>query len=128
MKTDIDVINRMLNNYFSSSKSNNNDNPEYYVKVLSISKNKSIVFAEFAFKADETYCCSELTCHFEPNWEKIRSRAIESDVVLAKPLTIEFKVTVEKGAKFEVRKSFGLPLESDSYEYDEKFSESKTKT
>ena len=125
MKSEVEVINRMLNNYFSSSKSNNKDRPDYYVKALTISNDKTTIFAEFAFKAEETYCCSELTCHFGPDWEKIRNKAKESDVVLARPLSIEFKVSVEKDARFEVYKSIGLPLESKGYEYNEKFSESK---
>ena len=123
MKAEVEVINQIFTNYFSSSKSNRVDIPKYYVNVLSIGETKSVIFAELTFKAKETYCCSELTCHFGPNWEKIRNLAKESDVILSKPLTIEFYVFVEKGAKFEVRESFGLPLESKEFQYNETFSE-----
>jgi len=58
----------------------------------------------------------------------IRAKAKEYDVVLAKSLSIEFKVSVEKGAKFDVCKSIGLPLKSKGYEYNETFSETKRKT
>ena len=54
MKSEVDVITRMLNNYFSSSKSNKYERPEYYVKVLKISKDNSTIVAEFAFKAEKT--------------------------------------------------------------------------
>jgi hypothetical protein len=123
MPTKESIIENIFVSYFASGKKDPDGSPYYEVFVKSISNQNHHIGAEVHFKSGYTYCCGELTCHFKPNWNRIRELAKNSGLVLSETLSIELEVFVEKGAKFNVHKAIGIPSESEAYRYIEVFSE-----
>lgn len=109
----------MFESYFSSDS----NSATYGLRIVSLDSGKKRISAELTFKGNEAYCCSELTCHFKPDWDRIRKIAGDKGVVLSMPLLIDFSVTVEEGAKIETNTSTGLPPESTLQKYIEIFNE-----
>lgn len=119
MTKDIEILQSMFENYFSSDS----NSPTYGLRIVSLDSGGKRISAELTFKENEAYCCSEATCHFKPDWGRIREVARDKGVVLSTPLSIELSVTVEEGAKIETNTSIGLPPESELQKYRETFSE-----
>lgn len=109
------VFYKMLDRYFSGQKGTH----DYEINDVSVSNKLNFIELVFKFKNGASYCCPELTCHFNPNWDKIRELAAKEDVALSKPLKIRFHVTVESGASFTAN----IPKNHSDYEYEEVFSE-----
>jgi len=93
------------------------------VKLSSRATDGSVVWVGLRFLKDETYCCSELTCHFNPQWAGFRSAAAKDGIRLAAPLAIEFCVTVEVGASFTRYDEVGVPAHDEAYTYNYVFTE-----
>jgi hypothetical protein len=105
------IIDDMFKNYFASG------DQEYGVNVIRLSENESKIDACVTFKKDHRYCCSEITCHFKPDWSRIREKAQELGLALNTPLSVEFHIVVEDGTLLEVNSSIGLPLATEAQEY-----------
>ncbi|WP_123639258.1 hypothetical protein [Marinimicrobium koreense] len=119
MTKDLEILQSMFEDYFSSDS----NSPIYDIRIVSLDSGKKRISAELTFKEKEAYCCSEATCHFKPDWSRIRKIAVDKGVALSTPLSIDFSVTVEEGAKIGTNKSIGLPPESALHKYRETFSE-----
>ena len=95
----------------------------FNVKLCSRTSDGTVVRVGLRFLKDETYCCSELTCHFNPQWAEFRSDAAKNGVRLATPLAIEFRVMVEVGANFTRYDAVGVPPHDEAYTYKYVFAE-----
>lgn len=116
MVKNLEVLDLMFKRYFDSGKNN------YAVKVVGLDANKSDIDVNLTFLSEEQYCCCEVTCHFEAEWEKIRELTLRSSVVLSKPLAVNFNVSAETGAIFETPVVKGAEMDKSFY-YQERFSE-----
>jgi hypothetical protein len=120
MTSEIELINGLFASYFSSGQSKS----QYRVDVVSLNESNSKIFVNLSFLKGQTYCCSEVTCHFKADWSRIKIRAKEVGVLLAQNLSIEFNVVVENGSLFTLG---SFPKESEMFKYKEIFSESASK-
>jgi len=116
MVKDLEVLDLMFKQYFDSGKNN------YAVKVVGLDTDKSNIDVNLTFLSEEKYCCCEVTCHFKAEWERIRELALRSSVVLSKPLAVNFNVSVEAGAIFEIPVVNNSET-AKSFNYQERFSE-----
>ena len=123
MKSREQEIELIFNNYFSSLRTANANAPSYGVKVDSLNEEGSKIVSTITFLKGQEYCCGEITCHFEPNWDRIRELATIKGVSLTKPLKIELAVQVEEGAILATNGDIGAPLKSPSFKYKEVFEE-----
>jgi hypothetical protein len=116
MMNDLEVLNLMFRRYFESGKQG------YAVEIVGLNNQKSIIEVNLTFLSGKECCCGEITCHFKPEFERIREIALCSGLVLESPLTIKFNVSVPSDAIFEItdgynQKNVGL------CNYQETFSE-----
>jgi len=118
MVKNLEVLDLMFKRYFDSGKQDSN----YAVEVVGLDSNKSNIDVNLSFISKHKYCCCEITCHFKAEWEKIREVALRSGLVLSNPLTINFNVSVESGATFEIPVVYNSE-KGDSFNYQERFSE-----
>ena len=106
----------MFKRYFESGNAN------YDVKVIDLDSKKSNIEVNLYFLPKQKYCCGEVTCHFKPEWIKSREIALKSGLVLSKPLTIRFNVSVPSDAVFEIPQGDDSQTNG-AFEYKECFSE-----
>ncbi len=109
----------MFRNYLKSGKSR----PVYDVVVTELTDDNKNIVADLVFKKNESYCCGEATCHFKPDWFRIREIAVSKGLELSSPLSIRLNVIIEYGALINTNKAIGLPLKSNEQRYTQNFSE-----
>jgi len=91
MDKNLEILQSMFQRYFKSGKVPN----RFELKVIAYDAGNHKISIDIKFKANESYCCSEISCHFKPNWNRIKEIACDNNLNLLSPLTIEFNVLVE---------------------------------
>jgi hypothetical protein len=94
-----------------------NGGPGYGISVLAAAPDLSVIDVELRFIAGRSYCCAEPGCHLGLDNLKLLRLAAERCVRLPESVTVRWHCRVERGARLEVMKSFGLPIESDAYDF-----------
>jgi hypothetical protein len=119
VEDNLEILQSMFERYFSSGGQSSNID----FKIIALDSGARRIFVNLKFKNGEFYCCGELTCHFKPNWRGIKEIALDNNLELLSPLSIECNVLIESGAKLRTNISVGLALSSEQYQYVEVFSE-----
>jgi hypothetical protein len=78
----------------------------------------SVIDVDLSFIADRTYCCAEPGCHLPRDNRRLRSLAAERGIQLPEAVAVRWHCHVEQGAKFQCMKRFGLPVESEAYDFE----------
>jgi hypothetical protein len=95
-----------------------NHGPGYRVTVTRVEPDASAADVTLVFESGKTYCCAEPFCHVPPKLGEFIRFAAERSVPLPDSFVIRWHCRVEQGAKLEVLRAFGRPIESDAYEFD----------
>ena len=94
-----------------------NRGPGYGVSVIGASPDLSVIDVDLRFIAGRSYCCAEPGCHLGLDNGKLLRLAAERCVPLPDSVTVRWHCHVEQGARLEVMTSFGLPVESEPYDF-----------
>lgn len=95
-----------------------NHSPGYRVTVTHVESDGSAADVTLVFESGKTYCCAEPFCHVPSKLGEFIRFASERSVLLPESFVIRWHCRVEQGAKLEVLRAFGRPIECDAYEYD----------
>lgn len=106
-----------LDNLFRDLLSRNRG-PGYGVSVIDATADHSTIIVELRFLAGQDYCCAEGSCHVPRSNERLVRLAAERSIHLPDSVVVRWRCRVEKGARLQCMKSFGLPTESDGYEFE----------
>ena len=119
MDGNLEILQSMFERYFASGEKPS----KFGLNIVGLDDIPQKIFVDLTFKRVESYCCGEITCHFKPSWNRIKKIAHKNNLELLSPLSIEFNVLIESGAKLETNCSLGLSLSSEQHQYVEVFSE-----
>ena len=116
----------LFRSYLSQNHGPDGMSPDYGVQVTGISEDRTLIKLTLTFKNGCSYCCGEIGCHFQPNWQDLRSVAATLGVSLGSPLAITIFGVVEEDSCFDVNPSFGMSAENEAYTYSQTFIEQDT--
>jgi len=86
-----------------------NCSPGYGIVVGDVASDPPTIDVEIRFLSGRIYCCAEPGCHLPRDLSRLP---------LLAGFTIRWNCIVEQGAQLKCNAALGLPLESESYEFD----------
>jgi hypothetical protein len=86
-----------------------NRSPGYGIAVRNVANDPPTIDVECRFLSGRTYCCAEPGCHLPRDLSRLP---------MLFGFTIRWHCIVERGAQLKCLETFGLPLDSDGYEYE----------
>jgi hypothetical protein len=95
-----------------------NRGPGYDVSVVAVTPDHAVIDVNLCFVTGRTYCCDEPGCHIPRRCERLLKLAAEPSISLPDHVVVRWHCRVEQGTRLECHKAFGLPLESDAYEFE----------
>jgi hypothetical protein len=110
------LANPELDNLFRNLLASNRG-PGYGVSVTGAAADLSVIDVELRFIAGRSYCCAEPGCHVGLDNAKLLRLAAQRSVPLPESVTVRWHCHVAQGARLEVMKSFGRPVESEAYDF-----------
>lgn len=103
-------LEELLRKFFSTNRSS-----KYGIELSDAAADFSELTIHVTFFNRHEYCCSEPGCHFSISG--LRSFAAEHAFELPDRMRVRFHGIVEEGTCFPSLRAFGLPCESERYEF-----------